>query len=633
MGHIKRTCREEVYCKYCRIYTHSTTACRTYPVTSSWKNTPEKQTLEDIEREVSRRVQEEMQRILNDLSTNRQVTSTQETSYPKQDFGQKEMTSQVNDIPKHGQNVQNLIGDYQRPPEASDQDTRSSGKAERTGGNRDPILNQPWDEPLHMQPPMIPMTIPTFQQNSHSRSQIQAQDTVTNMTSQQVEIPAGGQQGRLSNRRMLDPVSIAKENVSTVMMHRQVEAPSNKQQGSQLNRGTTAQLPSVQGNVPTLTTNRQFDQTNGKQCTCYNQTTNGNSNQGVQVTEGRKTNLHTEYEGSINSGGKSLHDEKDGSRNGTQECKVIRILPDEEVDFMDLVRDSVSAQARTGPKPMFVNNYFVGDNNWRTVARGEAQRNATGRRIEKSIFHSSTNSGFFPGEEDKPSRFMQTGISRMKAMGSNEGVYDTQSLLVVEPTKNGNSTGWSTNSFNLPEVQQNTPVRQPCKGLPDLTMPPPPIQTHTQSQGHSDPNISGRAENAILRVIERMTDTIEHQMKLSAMRSEYNMQQNTKVMDQFIKAQDRRDLDPALMDIPTFTGEEPERCLEWITRIKNVCRQSGCSFQQELTNKSGLVVQNFLSALDTDITENDLMEKILQMFSDIPTMTQAITKLKAMRQG
>ena len=130
-----------------------------------------------------------------------------------------------------------------------------------------------------------------------------------------------------------------------------------------------------------------------------------------------------------------------------------------------------------------------------------------------------------------------------------------------------------------------------------------------------------------------MTDTMEQQMRLSATRSEYNMKQNTKVMDQFIKAQDRRDLDPALMDIPTFTGEEPEKCLEWITHIKNVCRQSGCSFQQELTNKSGLVVQNFLSALDRDISETDLIEKVLQMFSDIPTMTQAIIKLKAMRQG
>ena len=28
---------------------------------------------------------------------------------------------------------------------------------------------------------------------------------------------------------------------------------------------------------------------------------------------------------------------KEGNRKGPQECKVIRILPDEELDFMDLV--------------------------------------------------------------------------------------------------------------------------------------------------------------------------------------------------------------------------------------------------------------------------------------------------------
>ena len=322
-----------------------------------------------------------------------------------------------------------------------------------------------------------------------------------------------------------------------------------------------------------------------------------------------------------------------GSTRGPQECKVIRVLPDEELDFMDLVRDSVSAQAKNGPKPMFVNNYFVGDNNWRTTAgeRLHQVRQSDESKNRSSIAVQTAVS--LLGEENKPARLVQTGISRMKAMNNNEGVYNTQSPVIVEPVRNGNSTGWSTNSFNLPEVHQNTSMRQQCKGLPDLTVPPAPIQDNILPQGQSETNTSGHAESAILKVIERMTDTMEQQMKLSATRSEYNMQQNTKVMDQFIKAQDRRDLDPALMDIPTFTGEEPERCLEWITRIKNVCRQSGHSFQQELTNKSGLVVQNFLLALDEDISENDLVEKVLQMFSDIPTTTQAIIKLKAMRQN
>ena len=83
MGHIKRFCKEEVYCKYCKIYTHSTTACRTYPATSSRKNTPEKRTREDIDQEVNRRVQQEMLRIITDLSTNRQVANNQGTTYPK----------------------------------------------------------------------------------------------------------------------------------------------------------------------------------------------------------------------------------------------------------------------------------------------------------------------------------------------------------------------------------------------------------------------------------------------------------------------------------------------------------------------------------------------------------------------
>ena len=208
VGHIKRMCKEEVYCKYCKIYTHSTTACRTYPVTSSRKNTPEKRISEDIEREVSRRVQEEMKHILNNLSTSRRVANTQETSRPNQGFGLKEVTSQVRNIPKHGQNVQNLIGDYQHPPKVFERNPRSSNKAEGSG---DQILYQQWDEPPHMQPPMRP-TIPSMsQQNLHSESQTQTPYTATNTMSCQVEVPARGQQGNLTSQRSWDPASTARE--------------------------------------------------------------------------------------------------------------------------------------------------------------------------------------------------------------------------------------------------------------------------------------------------------------------------------------------------------------------------------------------------------------------------------------
>ena len=37
--------------------------------------------------------------------------------------------------------------------------------------------------------------------------------------------------------------------------------------------------------------------------------------------------------------------------------------------------------------------------------------------------------------------------------------------------------------------------------------------------------------------------------------------------------------------------------------------------------------------MDNDISDSELVEKVLQMFSDIPTATQAIAKLKALQQG
>ena len=287
---------------------------------------------------------------------------------------------------------------------------------------------------------------------------------------------------------------------------------------------------------------------------------------------------------------------------------------------------------------MFVNNYYVGDNSWKpgategntkTTQEVDTSTNRSNMAVQTAI--SSL------GEDCKSESYIQTGISRVKAMGNNDRMYNKQSPLVVEPSKNPNSTGCLTNSYSLRDLQLNTPTQQQrYKGLPDLTVPPPVVQPPAMAQPpvvppqHNETQTgSQKLEENLMRVIE----TMEQQMRLNITKSDYNMTQNTKMMDQLIKAQDRRDLDPALMDIPTFSGDQPEKCLEWVTRIKNVCRQSGRSFQQELTNKSGLVVQNFLATLDKDISDGELVEKVLQMFSDIPTTTQAIAKLKALRQG
>ena len=128
MGHIKRFCKEEVYCKYCKIYTHSTTACRTYPATSSRKNTLEKRMQEDIDQEVNRRVQKDLLRILTGLTTSRQIDiGNQGSTYPNQDSTQVGTSNQTlsrntryQHIPERKKEVQGLIGDFQRPPDVTE---------------------------------------------------------------------------------------------------------------------------------------------------------------------------------------------------------------------------------------------------------------------------------------------------------------------------------------------------------------------------------------------------------------------------------------------------------------------------------------------------------------------------------
>ena len=109
--------------------------------------------------------------------------------------------------------------------------------------------------------------------------------------------------------------------------------------------------------------------------------------------------------------------------------------------------------------------------------------------------------------------------------------------------------------------------------------------------------------------------------------------QTASLFQEMIKAQEKRDLDPALMAIPTFLGQATDRsqCLDWLSRVKNVCDQSGCSFHQELINKSGILVQNFIRSLGEQITNKELTKKILQFFSDIPMTSHALNKLWLIR--
>ena len=183
--------------------------------------------------------------------------------------------------------------------------------------------------------------------------------------------------------------------------------------------------------------------------------------------------------------------------------------------------------------------------------------------------------------------------------------------------------------LDLPNVNTN---------LPPPLLPNPSSHYHHQhyNQVHqTEVNPGQVTKSEILKSIQSITEVMQQQLLLNSKTTEHGIVQMASLFQEMIKAQKKRDLDPALLVIPTFSGEAKERpqCLDWVSRVKNVCDQSGCCFRQELINKSGILVQNFIRSLNENITNNELTEKILQFFSDVPTTSHALNKLRLIRQG
>ena len=199
--------------------------------------------------------------------------------------------------------------------------------------------------------------------------------------------------------------------------------------------------------------------------------------------------------------------------------------------------------------------------------------------------------------------------------------------MTLQPTGAGNVSNSAI--LDLPNINTN---------LPPPLLPNPSSHYHLQqhNQVHLTEVNSGQVTNSeILKSIQSITEVMQQQLLLNSKRTEHGIVQTASLFQEMIKAQEKRDLDPALLAIPTFLGEAKDRpqCLDWVSRVKNVCDQSGLSFHQELINKSGILVQNFIRSLSENITNKELTEKILQFFSDIPTTYHALNKLRLIQQG
>ena len=193
--------------------------------------------------------------------------------------------------------------------------------------------------------------------------------------------------------------------------------------------------------------------------------------------------------------------------------------------------------------------------------------------------------------------------------------------MTVQPT--GVDNGSSSVLLDLPNINKNLPP-------PLLSNPSSHYHHQHHNQVHQTEVNPGQVMNSEnLKSIQSITEVMQQQLLLNSKTTEQGIVQTASLFQEMIKAQEKRDLDPALLAIPTFSGEAKDRpqCLDWVSRVKNVCDQSGRSFRQELINKSGILVQNFIRSLNENITNNELTEKILQFFSDVPMTSHTLNKL------
>ena len=122
--------------------------------------------------------------------------------------------------------------------------------------------------------------------------------------------------------------------------------------------------------------------------------------------------------------------------------------------------------------------------------------------------------------------------------------------MTVQPTGVGDVNNSAI--LDLPNVNTN---------LPPPLLPNPsshyPHQHHNEVQQSSNP---GQVTNSeILKSIQSITEVMQQQLLLNSKTTEHGIVQTASLFQEMIKAQEKRDLDPALLAIPTFSGEAKDR--------------------------------------------------------------------------
>ena len=120
--------------------------------------------------------------------------------------------------------------------------------------------------------------------------------------------------------------------------------------------------------------------------------------------------------------------------------------------------------------------------------------------------------------------------------------------MTVQPTGVDNISGSAI--LDLPNINTN---------LPPPLLPNPSPHHHHQVHQMEVTNLGQVMNSEILKSIQGITEVMQQQLLLNSKTTEQGIVQMASLFQEMIKAQEKRDLDPALLAIPTFLGEAKDK--------------------------------------------------------------------------
>ena len=148
--------------------------------------------------------------------------------------------------------------------------------------------------------------------------------------------------------------------------------------------------------------------------------------------------------------------------------------------------------------------------------------------------------------------------------------------VMVQPTAPNNTNNSAL--LDLPNVNTNLPPPLTPQQMNQITTDAMMPQPAPQAEG---PNATNPvSSNEILESIQSIAKVMQQQLLFRSKTAEQGIIQSASLFQEMIKAQEKRNLDPVLLAIPTFWDEPADRsqCLDLVSRVKNVCNQLGHSF-------------------------------------------------------